>query len=754
MEQKGKNKNFVIIRFFKSFFPIQLLIGHLKYNLLAIFYWLLLFLIASNTIGSSYGVPLLFFSPEYLGEVNHWAFFLIGFSVGGFTMGFNTYSYIKLGPYYPFLVLVTKPFLKFCVNNFIIPVLFSIIYIINFCYFQINEEHASISLTILYVLFYIMGMSTFFLLSLLYFFPSKKSFLNRFHKTDEIDELQNKPINSVLHKSKKWLDIFEQLEEKTYIYIGKKFKFHASRSVNHLDQELIERVFAKNKVNTSLFELITIISFFSLGIFRDYEIFNMPAAMSFILLLTIILMIFSALISWLHRWTYPILFLGIIGMNYLSTHTTFFNFKSYAYGLNYAKNEQIDYSIANIKKNDAKRNIFDDSYNNYVQILNNWKEKTGEDKPKLILINTSGGGSRSALWTFTVLQKTNEKLKGDLFNHVQLITGASGGMIGASYYREVLLKSKLGEIRNQYAGIYRENISKDLLNKLFFTISTNDIFFRYQKAKINGFKYPKDRGFSFEEQLNLNTNSFFDHKLGYYNEFEKNATIPVMIFSPTVINDGRRLLMSSQNLSFISESNGGPNGMCKSNEMIDYQSFFQAINPQDIRFLSVLRTQATFPFILPMVTMPTNPEMQLMDAGMRDNYGGKTMSQFLFTMKDWIKENTSGVIIIQVRDTKKVLNDEVYHQFSLLDKLTLPFDNMYRNFTRTQDFDQEELLKLNSSCYSFPVDLVSFNLRENSRDRISLSWHLTKDEKQKIERAFQSIENQTTLRKLTYLLDN
>ena len=93
------------------------------------------------------------------------------------------------------------------------------------------------------------------------------------------------------------------------------------------------------------------------------------------------------------------------------------------------------------------------------------EKNTGEDKPKLIITNSSGGGSRSALWTFTILQKSDEFLKGDLSKHIQLMTGASGGMVGASYFREILLRYKKGEIRNMYSGNYRENISKDLLNK-------------------------------------------------------------------------------------------------------------------------------------------------------------------------------------------------------------------------------------------------------------------------------------------------
>ena len=110
-------------------------------------------------------------------------------------------------------------------------------------------------------------------------------------------------------------------------------------------------------------------------------------------------------------------------------------------------------------------------------------------------------------------------------------------------------------------------------------------------------------------------------------------------------------------------------------------------------------------------------------------------------------------LTLQIRDTKKLLYNETYQKVSMLDKITLPFGNMYKNFTNTQDFNQEELLKVGTANLNFPVEFIEFNLRENKRDRISLSWHLTKNEKQKIERAFKSSRNQASLKNLSKLLN-
>ena len=133
-------------------------------------------------------------------------------------MGFNTYSYIKIGPYYPFLLVVKKPFLKFCVNNSLIPIFFSILYIFKFSSFQLNEEFASTTNVLVYIASYIGGIAFFMLLSLLYFFPKK-----HISDTDPNSNEENfdKKSRFLLHKKAKWFDVNQKRIEKPYIYIGK-----------------------------------------------------------------------------------------------------------------------------------------------------------------------------------------------------------------------------------------------------------------------------------------------------------------------------------------------------------------------------------------------------------------------------------------------------------------------------------------------------------------------------------------------------
>lgn len=744
------NRQTSLLQMIRSFFPIHLIFGLLKYNLISLFYWAFLFSVVSDSFGSAFGIPLLFFSPEYLGEVSTLSFALLGFAVGGFTMAFNTYSYIKLGPRYPFLATVSRPFFKFCINNALLPTLFVIYYLIRMVDFQLSQEFASGKEVFFYVVAYLSGFTAFITLSIFYFFPTTREKGERL----ATDESSGNPIQSVIQSKEKWYDYFRTEKERPYFYIGKRLKLHQSRSTKHLDKSIIEHVFAQNRINASIFEIITIVAFIISGQFIDLPAFEFPAAMSIVLLLTIIHMLFSALMSWFHRWTYPIIFGAIILMNYLSLNTRFFAYTNYAYGIKYDENLEQEYSIRSIEKCNQNKKAAETSKSNILSILENWKKGTGEKKPKLVILTTSGGGSRSALWTFTVLQNCDEQLNDQLSNHMSLITGASGGMVGAAYFREIMLRSRNGALKDRFDQKFKNNLGKDLLNKLSFSASTKDLFYRYQTFDYQGETYPKDRGHAFEEHLHENTDHVMDHTLGYYKEPEQRAQIPLMIFSPTIVNDGRRLLISSQSLQFLTENKDNPKQVSFSYENIDFQTFFAKNSPQNMRFSSVMRASATFPFIMPMMTMPTSPGMQLMDAGIRDNYGSKITLDYMFTLKKWIEENTSGVIIVEIRDTKRILNEEAYDHISLTDKLTLPFGNMYNNFPRTQDFDQEQMMKIATTGFKFPVDIVTFNLRENKSDRISLSWHLTKEEKNKIKNAFYSSSNQAALGRLKQLLVN
>jgi len=108
--------------------------------------------------------------------------------------------------------------------------------------------------------------------------------------------------------------------------------------------------------------------------------------------------------------------------------------------------------------------------------------------------------------------------------------------------------------------------------------------------------------------------------------------------------------------------------------------------------------------------------------------------------------------VLKVRDTKKTLIGETYENIGLFERLLLPFGNMYGNFPRVQDFNQDELFSTAIRSMDYPIEVVTFNLREHYDDKISLSWHLTQKEKLKISNAVFSEENSRSVERLKKLL--
>jgi hypothetical protein len=187
-------------------------------------------------------------------------------------------------------------------------------------------------------------------------------------------------------------------------------------------------------------------------------------------------------------------------------------------------------------------------------------------------------------------------------------------------------------------------------------------------------------------------------------------------------------------------------------ENIEFREFFREQDADNIRFTSILRMNATFPYILPAVNLPSKPEISVMDAGIRDNYGVTMGLKYLYSFRNWIAENTSGVILLQLRDKTNRYEAKGRTTHSLVKNLTSPLDNFYNNWTNVQSFEQDQLLQYASSWFKSEIDVVYFTLMNDPTRQISLSWHLTASEKKQIKESLFTVENQIALERLKSLL--
>lgn len=744
------------------YFPFQLLFLHLKKNLLLLSIWGLLFGFITQSLAPRYGVPYLFLNPEYLDEVSVLSYFITGFACGGFVMAFNIASYILNSFRFPFLATLSHPFTKYCINNFIIPITFMVVYVLNIISFLKSEQMYTDFEIFMYLLGFLGGFSLFVVITLLYFFRTNTDIHRMFgvkHQDPDKDELVHKMYKK-RHESWKNPNLVRESRD-WYVetYNSHPFQIRLVRAVRHYKREMLRKVLKQNHRNAGIFSFFSIITLLGLGFFREVPFLMIPAGASVFLLLTMFIMLPVPLYSVFKGWAPVVLLVFLVVLNYYYQFDFFDNMNK-AYGLDY-KTEKAPYDNKTLNELASQTDTSEADFKAMVETLNKWRLKNlstsleQNKKPKFVIVCTSGGGVRSSLWTFLALQKSDSLLHGELLKHIALITGSSGGMIGAAFLRELYWQNQSGKNSNIYSSSYLTDISKDILNSVAFSIATSDWFLSLQSIRYDNARYSKDRGYMFEQRMNDNLgNVFSDKRLHDYRVVESEAIVPMMIFSPTMVNDGRKLIVSSLPVSFLTKNEKSDRlNVAPLNDGIEFSRFFRKQGGDNVLFTSILRMSSTFPYVTPIVSLPSEPPIEIMDAGMRDNYGMDVTLKFLYVFRNWIATNTGGVVIIQIRDRHKEFPIDENPLPTIMDALGRPLGSFYGNLFYMQDFNQHQSLESVSSWFNGPVDVVDFQLKNEMPDKISLSWHLTNKEKLKVIKSIDLPENRESIEKLRRLLE-
>jgi len=752
---------FLVPKVFYSF-PIQLFLNNLRRNQVLILGWIILFAMITGNFGKYLGIPYLFLDPEYLNQVNFTSFFILGATLAGFTTAFHITGYINDGHRFSFVGALPRPFTKFAINNSIIPAIFFILYLSEILSFQKNNQYITGNELALNVAGLITGYLAMTVVFFVYFRLTNKDIFK--YMVCRIDEKIKSNVKVTRASAMKKLDIARKKQVRVDYYLDEKFRLQQVDENPFYDKATIVQVFDQNHFNLVVIELLIFALVLILGIFKDFAAFQLPAAASFIIFLTIFVMLEGAFEYWFGGWSATAALVLFLVVNHL-VGEEFFTKKYEAFGLDYTS-APAPYTVEKLKELNDSSAIKEDREAT-LAMLNNWRQKF-DAPPKMVFLCVSGGGKRAALWTLNCLQKSDSASHGQLLRNSVLVTGASGGLIGASYFRELKLREKNGDPILPYAAIHRDKISTDNLNPLIFSLLANDLFVGFTEFRYAGNFYRKDRAYTFEEQLNQITEGLMDKPISAYRAPEMRGEIPMIILTPTIINDGRKLYIGSRSVTYMNSdvlALPGYDGTKYSG--IDFHRMFAKQGADSLRFLSALRMSATFPYITPNTTLPTEPPVQIMDAGISDNFGVSDAVRFMYAFKDWIDENTSGVVFLSIRDSPKVRQINAKAGQTIMDDLTQPISSVYNNFENFQDINSDLLIGHAHSWFSKPIHRVDLqyqadsylpnlqkmdSLRQNSA-RASLSWRLTTREKQGIVNAFNSKQNQEQLQLLLNILN-
>lgn len=727
-------------------FAIQLLFLHFrKYQILLLF-WVILFSTVNGTLMKTFGADSLFLAPEYLGNVNSISYAIVGASIGMFIMSWNITSFILFSRHFRFLAAATNPFLKYCINNSIIPGAFIIFYFFKAYHFVHFKELVPRT----EILFFFGGFTSGFIFilasSLIYFFRADRSILHR------MMPVIAEPKNYITHLGKIKEVFYDKPLIKVNSYLETPFRLKPARDVSHYTEEFVEAIFRGHHLAAILSVFAAFLFLILIGFFLDNPFFQLPAAGSITIFFSILIGVAGAITYFLQSWSIPYL-VGLVLLLNVFYKLDLIDPRNKAYGLDYwNKNERPSYTKEGLMALCSKENV-DADKQNMISVLNAWKKNQLSDKPLLVIINTSGGGHRSATFTMGVLQHLDSITNGTIMKKTFLINGASGGMIGAAYFRELYLRKLRGDNIQLQNSKYINDIAGDILNPLFTSFFARDLIAPAQKFTVGPYRYVKDRGYSFEQKLNDNTRGFLNKQLGDYVNEEKSATIPLMFFNSVITRDSRKMIICTQPVRFMMQGNIDSSKIPVADpDAVDFVSFFKKQDPYNIRMLSALRMNATFPIVLPNVWLPSDPVIDVMDAGLRDNYGQETTLRFLSSFDDWIKENTSGVLVIQIRDRQGGGWESPYLSDDITDHATKPFLLLQHNWFKMMEYFQNDMLDYFTTNNDIPVHKIVFQYAaSNQENKAALNFHLTRREEKDIINSIGSEGNRESFKKLAGL---
>ncbi len=728
------------IRSVYRFLPVQLLLLHgRKYQLLLLF-WIILILTIHGSFATHFGANTLFLAPEYLDHIGFTSMLLLGAAMGMFIMSWHITTFIIHSKRMPFIGATRQAFLKYCINNSLLPLGFFIYYSVVSVGFQRLDEGASWSAIALMQLGFYLGFLLMIVLSFAYFFRVGRDLL----KTVLATITNPSHLREIIPYD--GLDFeFDMIQADTFLT--------ETLAVEHIDQldkyhprllNSILRRHHRNAVSATIFAFVLLVL---LGIFMEEPALRIPAGAGFLILFAVLMGVVGAVKYFLKSWEifgWVILFSAL---GWLVEHHIF-DLRSIAYGLDYhtADAQVPAYNYESLKATFTPKRYMADKASGIAHLAA-WKGRQADSLPPLVIVTVSGGGSRSSYWTFRALQYADSASGGTLFRRTALLTGASGGMLGAAYWRSIHQQIAKGSSMSPYASAYQTAIGKDLFNAIIFSFVSVDLISPFNKVTLGPYSYTKDRGYAMEQELIRNTGGALDGRLADYAADERAGIIPQMIVNGTIVNDGRKLLMSAQPVGYLTQpAYALADTATPPIDAVDFATFFARQNPYNLRLATALRINATFPYVLPVVKMPSVPQMNVMDAGLRDNFGAEVASRWLYVFRDWLNANTREIIWLQIRDTREydVLPSTTQDKFgAMLGDPLFVIQNKWEPF---QSHFQSYVKDYTPEFFSGKMRFVTLQYIPRKIEKTAkLNFHLTQQEKDDLYAAMDGARNRAQL---------
>ncbi|MDE3144652.1 MAG: hypothetical protein KGL19_10890, partial [Bacteroidota bacterium] len=345
--------------------PLQLLLLHFrKYQVILIF-WYILFATIAGHFMKTFGAASLFLAPEYLDEVNAFGTSIVGFAIGVFFMSWNITTFILYSKQIKFLATNAQPFLKYCINNAVIPIVFLVYYAYEAIGYALNQELVSATQLSFNLIGFLGGLLLAIFIAFVYFFSADKTIYYSYGKIINVanDEYKSKS-KTTLKK--------ERPDFRVDWFLSASLHLRKPRDVRHYSEDYIDSILTRHHISAVIGIIFAFLFLVIVGYSSDTKLFQIPAAASITVLFAILIALSGAVSLFLKTWSIPVLIIIYLGINYLYQQEII-DPRNKAYGLNYLnKTERPQYNRNTIMQMASIANMENDK-EKFLAILNNWK---------------------------------------------------------------------------------------------------------------------------------------------------------------------------------------------------------------------------------------------------------------------------------------------------------------------------------------------------------------------------------------------
>jgi hypothetical protein len=276
----------------------------------------------------------------------------------------------------------------------------------------------------------------------------------------------------------------------------------------------------------------------------------------------------------------------------------------------------------------------------WINIISQRLKNQQSENKTLVVVCASGGGIQASGWTTKVLTGLQEELGTKFTKSIGWISSVSGGSVGTMFYLDRFGDQGYPE-KNQLEQIFK-SATEDSLDATGWGLAYPDLLrfiglpFVVPKEEDEDTATEQDRGTAIEidwkgEMKNPNAS------LGSWSDKIDRGIIPIPIFNATLVEDGRRFLVSPMTFSQHKD--------CKS---IDFNTLYPEY---DIDVTTAARLSATFPYVSPVCrpSQKTIWNYHIGDGGYFDNFGIGTSIDLLDKLLESEQSHQiKKVILIQI----------------------------------------------------------------------------------------------------------